>query len=61
MLVGNAGGRGAIVVLMLRGRGGADGAAGVGEGIVGFVCGAGADISHGGLYIIEDAQEGIWW
>ena len=46
------------MVLVLGGRGGADGAAGVGEGVVRFICGAGADISHGDLYFIEDAQEG---
>lgn len=48
------------MVLVLGGRGGADGAAGVGEGVVGFVCGAGADVSHGDLYTIEDAQERGW-
>lgn len=48
------------MVLVLEGRGGANGATGVGEGVVGFVCGAGADVSHGGLCIIEDAQKGGW-
>lgn len=37
------------MVLMLGGCGGGEGAAGVGEGIVGFVCGAGADVPHDGL------------
>lgn len=48
------------MVLVLGGCGGAEGAAGVAEGVIRFVCGAGADVPHGGLYIIEDAQKGGW-
>lgn len=44
-------------MLVLGGCGGAEGAAGMGEGVVRFVCGTGANVSHGGLCIIEDAQE----
>lgn len=46
------------MVLVLGGCGGGEGAAGVGEGVVGFVCGAGANVSHCGLCIIENAQMG---